>query len=174
MELERTDSYWYAVFTYPRIEKKIFSRLSDSGVEAFLPLTTVIRQWSDRKKKLTVPLFPNYIFVRIDPKEKYRVLQVDGVVKFVSIQGNPCKMPESEIETIKKLASSGGDITTNEDLVEGMPIRITDGPLAGIEGVLEEKKGKTRLLVRIDSLRQTASVDVSTEMIETISPGMAV
>ncbi|MFA0961383.1 UpxY family transcription antiterminator [Roseivirga sp. BDSF3-8] len=171
--MERTDSDWYAVYTYPRIEKKIFSRLSNSGVEAFLPLTTVIRQWSDRKKKLTVPLFPNYIFVRIDPKEKYRVLQVEGVVKFVSIQGNPCRMPEAEIETIKKLASSGSDITTNEELVEGMPIRIVDGPLTGVEGVLEEKKGKTRLLVRIDSLRQTACVDVSAAMIERLSPSLA-
>ncbi|MGB5927061.1 MAG: transcription termination/antitermination NusG family protein, partial [Cyclobacteriaceae bacterium] len=76
--------------------------MNDADIEAFLPLTTVIRQWSDRKKKMTVPLFPNYIFVRLDLKEKYRVLQTDGVVKFVSIQGVPCKIAESEIETIKK------------------------------------------------------------------------
>lgn len=92
---------WRVFYTFPRAEKKYEQRLSDSGIETYLPKHTVVRQWSDRKKKVVEPLFRNYIFARVDERDRLRALRTDGIVRCVSFQGQPAVVRDEEIEQIR-------------------------------------------------------------------------
>jgi transcription antitermination factor NusG len=92
---------WYVLYLRSRYEKRVHEELQRRGIESFLPTIMEVRQWSDRKKKVEMPLFPGYDFVRIDLKERVRVLEVDGVVKFVSIgDSRPVPVPDKQIESL--------------------------------------------------------------------------
>ncbi|MEN9685553.1 MAG: hypothetical protein RLZZ28_1339, partial [Bacteroidota bacterium] len=93
---------WYALYTKPRWEKKIYSVLVRKGLESWCPLQKIERQWSDRKKIVEEPLFKSYVFVHIDAAEKTKVLTTDGVLNFVYYLGKPAVIKTEEIELIKK------------------------------------------------------------------------
>lgn len=156
-----SDHHWYVLYTYPNSEKKVFQNLQRDNIETFLPLQKVIRQWSDRKKILEVPLFPNYIFVHIRPNEKYKALNVSGIVKYVSFDNKPVFVDPNEISLIKNLVQSNYDLFVENEFSEGDLVYITQGPFAGLEGVLFERKGQQRFGVRIASLSQTVSIEIS-------------
>ena len=84
MSTQLNQSDWIVIYTYPKFEQKIEKELIKIDIETFLPMHEVVRQWSDRKKKLTLPLFPNYLFVRTDSRNRWKVLAIKGVVKFLS------------------------------------------------------------------------------------------
>ena len=94
---------WYAVYTRPRSEKRVYEQLNDKNVETFLPLVTRTRQWKDRKKKVDMPLFNSYLFVRIDYKDRFPVLQTSGVVKIVTFNGVPAVVPDWQIESLRRM-----------------------------------------------------------------------
>src|SRR5271157_3170791 len=91
---------WYAVSVCSRREKKCFALLSRKGIEAFLPLQKQLRKWSDRKMEVEMPLFPGYIFVRIDPSRRFEVLSTPGVVRFIRFGGEDAPVPEFQIKAI--------------------------------------------------------------------------
>jgi len=157
---------WYAVFTYPRIERSIYKDLGSRGIEAFLPLQKVIRQWSDRKKKIYVPLFPNYLFVSTSPNKFQSILNVRGVVKFVSIDKEPSVVPPKEIEKIKRLLSSEPKIA-NVVFDQGASVKVTGGPLKDLNGTVISFQGRYRLAVEIAILNRIVLVDLSPSDIET-------
>ena len=96
---------WYAIFTKPRSEKKVLQRMLDNDIEAFLPLIKTVRQWSDRKKTLEVPLIPSYIFVFLPERELYRTLPIQGTVSVLKHLGKPAKVREVEIENLRILSA---------------------------------------------------------------------
>jgi transcription antitermination factor NusG len=164
---------WYIGYTMPKAEKKTFSRLNEIGVVSFLPMQKVVRYWSDRKKKLEVPLFPNYIFIYTSNAERFDILKMQGLVKYVSFGGNPATVSDSLIDSLKKMQT--GDLqVSNIEFIEGMQVRITDGPFAGIEGTLVHKRDSKRIVVRIEVLKRAVSVDVSANRIEVINNGSQV
>lgn len=94
--------HWYVIYTNPRAEKKVAERLAKLGIEVYCPLVRTVRQWSDRKKKVDVPLFTSYLFVRLEDGERNRVFQADGVVRYLYWLGQPAIVRQSEIDIIRE------------------------------------------------------------------------
>lgn len=160
---------WHVIYTYPKAEKKIYSDLLRLNIESYLPLQKVVRQWSDRKKRIEVPLFPNYVFVKAEQCERWKVLSVDGVVKFISFNGILSTVSDFEINMIRKILQGEHVTIVQENYIGiGRRVRVARGRFAGLEGTLVEKKGKVRLLIRIDSISQSLSMDIPSDSIEEV------
>jgi len=159
---------WYVIYTRPQCERKVAASISEMGIEVYLPLHTVIRQWSDRKKKMQVPLFPNYVFVRLEQSEKRAVHSVREFVKFVAIENTPVVVREKDILMIRQVLRENLEITEENYFQEATSIRIKQGQFQGIEGVIIKKYGSTRLLVRIEALMKAYSINVSSALVEAI------
>ncbi|MBX2842510.1 MAG: UpxY family transcription antiterminator, partial [Flammeovirgaceae bacterium] len=139
------DKQWYVIYTKPKNEKKVNQRLVDKNIQTFLPLQKTLRQWSDRKKKVEVPVFSSYLFVRIDIKNKYDVLETYGVVRFVNYLGKPAIVREHEIEAIQFLLNNYTEIKA-ESLSIGSRLEIKAGALKGNTGiVVKHKNGSVSL-----------------------------
>jgi len=152
---------WYAIYTRPRHEKKIYARLQQEKIEAFLPLQTTIRQWSDRKKKISEPLFSCYVFVHISSKDYYRVLNLNGVVRYITFEGKAVIIPEKQIRLIRSVLDLDVEIEeSTEPIPKGARVEIKAGPLTGVTGELFERTGKKRVFIRIDEINKTLLVNV--------------
>jgi transcription antitermination factor NusG len=161
---------WYVVYTRPQSERKVAASIAEMGIESYLPLHKVVRQWSDRKKKMEVPLFSNYVFVKVDDVRRRLLFSIKELLKFVSIEGRPVVIRENEILTIKKVSSGDfDDISTEEYFQEGMKVRITNGQLTGLEGVVIKKCNKSRLVIRIEGLMKAFSFEISAKFAENIA-----
>ncbi|MFW0716682.1 UpxY family transcription antiterminator [Pedobacter sp. N23S346] len=125
---------WYAVYTRPRFEKKVSERLAANGFSHYCPLNKVVRQWHDRKKTILQPLFPSYVFVKIDKKDMWRVKETDGVVNFVHWLGKPAVIREVEITAIMDFLNDYSDVKVNQEQIRiNDRIRINSGYLKGRE-----------------------------------------
>lgn len=155
---------WYAVYTYPNLERRIHSELVKQAISTYLPLQKVLRQWSDRIKELHVPLFPSYLFVYIHDHERVNVLKVAGVARFVAFEGRPAIISIEEIETIRKVESVAVELEPS--LLNGDWVQIMHGPLAGLKGILFKKRGKTRFGVQLNGLRQALSLNVCVSLLK--------
>ncbi|ETZ22031.1 UpxY family transcription antiterminator [Pedobacter sp. V48] len=149
---------WYIVYTFPNLEKKIYNELTRKKIKAYLPLQNVIRQWSDRKKEIKVPMFPNYVFINSTERERFRLLKIGGVLKFITFEGKPAMVSEDEISNIMKFETMVFEIESN--LVSGDEVMIVDGPFTGLQGKLFFKRGKQRLGVHLSSINQSLSIEV--------------
>jgi transcription elongation factor/antiterminator RfaH len=154
---------WYAVYTLPKMERKIHSELVNQKVTSYLPMQKVCRKWSDRIKELRIPLFPNYLFVQIQEKERGDVLKVSGVTRFIKFDGRPVVISDNEIETIRKLECS--DIEIEAGFVSGDRVQVVQGPFVGLEGILFRKKGKERFGVVLNGLRQYLSLEICVNLL---------
>jgi transcription antitermination factor NusG len=161
---------WNVIYTCPKTEKKVHNSLTKLNVDSYLPLQKVVRQWSDRKKKIEVPMFPNYVFVKVDLTEHWKVLSVNGVVRFINFAGILSKVPDYEIDMIKRILQDEHITVAKENCCfeVGRKIRIAKGRFTGLVGTLIEKRGKFRLLVRIESISQSIAIDIPTDCIEDI------
>lgn len=155
---------WYAAYTFPKFEKKVHIELVRRNVEAYLPLQKVSRQWSDRIKKLEVPLFPNYVFIKTSDFERRELVTIHGLSYFVSFECRPATISDEDIATIKKLESESLEVEST--LVEGTLVKVIRGPLAGLRGRLYVRKGKCRFGVRIDTINQSLSVEIPAAYLE--------
>lgn len=158
---------WYVVYTFPNSEKKVHTCLVQKDMTSFLPLQKVTRQWSDRKKIVEIPLFPNYIFVYTTSHEKFKVLDIDGVSRYITYNGSPATISEKDITTIKRLI--GNSEVVVEKYLEGDTVKIVDGPFIGLSGVVFERKGKTRFGIKIASINQSISVELDISSIKKIA-----
>jgi transcriptional antiterminator RfaH len=144
---------WYAVYTKSRNEKKLAMLLKDKGIEFYLPLVKKLKQWSDRRKWVEVPLFNSYIFVHISELEYYRVLGIPGVVRFVSFEGIKTKIRDIEIEAIKKYVETGEEILDNEeDFIPGKSVKVVRGQFKDLHGKLVQILGKQRVKIEIEAV----------------------
>jgi len=145
-------SYWYAVYTKPRWEKKVAASLEAKGIEYYCPLNKVVKQWSDRKKTVLEPLFKSYVFVQVDEKRKWELMQINGVVNYVHWLGKPAKIKESEINTVKKFLNEfdGVEVVESSSPVNSKVI-IKHGVLMNYEGILLQVSGN-RASVKIESM----------------------
>jgi len=159
---------WHIAYTYPKAERKIYKKLEIMGITSFLPLHKVMREWSDRKKMLEVPLFPNYIFVYISRRERYEALQIKEIVKYVSFEGKPVTVSDSLINSLKTVIKGNIEVSNDEYCV-GMKIKVIDGPFDGAEGTLIRKNGKSKLLIQIKALGRIVSVDIPSNSVTACS-----
>lgn len=139
---------WYVVYTKPKWEKKVAERLNDIGVVAYCPLITKISQWSDRKKKISVPLFNSYIFVHIEDKFRNQVFEVPGAVRYLFWLGKPAEVKDSEIETIKNWLSAPNKFEVAVDQwKKGDAIVLESGPFKSQSAVIMEVKQNEYILI---------------------------
>ena len=160
---------WYIGYTYPNYEKKVQRLLSQKRIDSLLPMQKVIRQWSDRKKQIELPLFPNYIFINTTAHERFDALNTEGILKFVSFEGRPAVLSEKDIESIRKISNGDFEISKEHSFENGDYVMITQGPFIGMKGILFERKGKTRFGFKLDAIDQRISIEICTSMIQKIN-----
>jgi transcription antitermination factor NusG len=153
---------WFAVSTRSRQEKVSANMLQSLGVRVFLPTVTEIHRWSDRKKAVTVPLFPSYLFVQIavSRQSQLRILNVPGCVNFVGNQTGPLAIPEHEIEDIRSLLTNREDCSPYPFLNVGERVRVFGGALDGVEGTLVGKGPDSKLVISIALIQRAMAVSV--------------
>jgi transcription antitermination factor NusG len=151
---------WYALRVKPNWERRVAEQLSRKGYQRFLPTYRCRRRWSDRWKELDLPLFPGYVFCRFDLKERLHVVQTPGVRLLVSFGRVPAPVREEEIHALQRIVNSGLQAGPWPYLRVGRRVRIEDGPLAGVEGILLEIRAKYRLVVSVTLLQRSVAVEV--------------
>jgi len=162
---------WYAIYTKSRNEKKVAENLSAKGINVYLPLLKTLRQWSDRKKKVEVPLFHSYLFVRIIDKEYLNVLQTDGVVRFITFRKERIPIPDYQIEAVKAYLNEEGPVHQDEtDYIQGDYVEVIRGPMKGLRGSLVSFKGKQRVQIEIESIGQQLFLNLPKSILEKIPP----
>jgi transcriptional antiterminator RfaH len=151
----KSEDKWYALYTRPRAEKLVFARLVEAGIETFLPLQKTYKMWSDRKKLVEKPLLSSYIFVKTSKKSFPKVYKTNGVVKFVSFEGQPVSIPQNQIDNLRLLIDSDAEIeVTSDKFAQGDNVEVINGSLIGLTGELIRIGSKNRVVVRIDRLDQ--------------------
>jgi transcriptional antiterminator RfaH len=152
---------WHAVYTRHCHEKKVFEQLKQMEIEAYLPLYTTIRQWKDRKKKVSLPLFSCYIFVYITKKKYYDVLNIPGVVRFVIFEGKAVAIPEKQIQLIKNLLEQKIELEELPGKMQkGKRVQIKAGPLTGITGELIDFLNNRRVVLQIEEINKSLLVNI--------------
>ena len=151
---------WYALYTRPRHEKTVFERLLEKEFDTYLPLVKRVSQWKDRKKKIEEPLFKSYLFCNFEYKYRFDVLETNGIVKIINFNGNPAVVPGWQIESLKKMIEAPETIEIEPYLRPGELVEITSGPMRGMKGTVVRRKGQQRLMLTIDGVMQSVSVEV--------------
>jgi transcription antitermination factor NusG len=153
---------WYAMHTRARHERVVTQRLQDQGVTTFLPLITEVHRWSDRQKSVELPLFGCYVFVKLPPtgEDRLRVLQVDGVFRFVGTRGIGTPIAESQIDAVRTLIGQQIPWSAHPFLQIGQRVRVRGGALDGVEGILVSRDQDNTLVVSIDAIQRSLSVRI--------------
>ncbi|HEX3355024.1 MAG TPA: UpxY family transcription antiterminator [Terriglobales bacterium] len=154
---------WYAVQTRARSEKVIAERLQEQGLNTFLPLITEVRRWSDRKKKVELPLFSCYVFVKLTASnndERLRVYRTNGVFRIVSMHGEAIPIPDEQIDALRMIVSEQVPWSEHPFLKVGQRVRIRSGSLEGVEGVLLSRNGDRTLIISVDAIQRSLAVRV--------------
>src|SRR5579864_111009 len=165
-----TCPHWFAVYTAAHHEKQVSSNLQERQLESFLPIYRTVHAWKNRTKAvLELPLFPSYVFVRIPPGEKGCVLATPGVLSLVGTRREAWPLPDFEIESLR----AGVDQRKPEPhlyLAVGERARIKSGALAGMEGILVQKRNGVRVVLSFDELMRSISVEVGIDELEPVRP----
>lgn len=138
------------------------------GYEHFQPTCIVRRRWSDRIKQTEDPLFPGYLFCRFDPLNRLPVLTAPGVIAIVSFGRTLLPVDEQEIEAIRKLVASGFPLYPSPFLRVGQRVRIEEGALAGLEGILMEVRNRHRVVASISLLQRSVGVEIDPQSLRAL------
>tara|TARA_Y100001968_G_scaffold53658_1_gene44737 strand:- start:1055 stop:1567 length:513 start_codon:yes stop_codon:yes gene_type:complete len=157
---------WIAVYTKSRHEQIVINELSKKDIESFCPMFKERRQWSDRKKWVHFPLFRSYVFARIHLKENIFVLQTIGVNKIVKFQNKISIIPDQVINDIKNIVDGGYKIQQVDYFIKGDEVSVVSGPLKGINGIIQDLKGDSRLIMKVEAIRQAFSIEISSEQLK--------
>ncbi|GAA4452930.1 UpxY family transcription antiterminator [Rurimicrobium arvi] len=157
---------WLVIATRPRSEKKVAMCLQRLGIDYYLPVQRQLHQWKDRKKWVDVVLFPSYVFVYLDKANRNAVFEVEGVLRFVSFQGRPAVVSQSDLQRISLLCS-GPEVPEicREVLLSGDRVEVVGGALCGLQGVLTENLNESRLNVSISGLGCHLSVIIDRKLV---------
>jgi transcription antitermination factor NusG len=159
---------WYALSTRHQHEKTVAECLAGKGFEVFLPLYRAVHCWQDRTKQLSLPLFPGYVFLRTEFDRRLQVLTTPGVFRFVSSADRPIPIEQADIDSVRQLTQRGSRAEPHPFLKTGDWVRVKTGPLADLEGILTHWKGAFRLVLSVELLQQSASVEVDVASVERV------
>jgi len=154
---------WYALRTRPRHEKRVHAELQGKSIYSFLPLLSEKHPWSDRRQIVQLPLFPGYIFTRMqnDLSHRISVLQTVGVLSFVGFRGVGTPIPEEQIHALQAILEARISFGPYAFLNVGQKVRIVGGSLDGIQGIISEKKGETSLVISVDLIQRSIAIRVA-------------
>jgi len=160
------ESSWWAVYTRHQHEKAVAQVLSSKGFEVFLPLYDSVRRWKDRNKTLSLPLFPCYVFVRGGLDRRLQIVTTPGIHTILYTGERIAFIPNDEIDSIRRVVDSPLLVEPHPFLRCGEKVRVTRGSLEGVVGVLVRKKSLFRLVLSVDMLAQSVSVEIDASDVE--------
>lgn len=164
------DRNWYAVFTLPRNEKSVVKHLDIREIESFLPVYETVKVWKNRQRiKVIMPLFPTYLFVRINCHERVKVLQSPGVLQIVGSGRESNPLLDSEVEFLRSGFCKQRIVEPYSDLVIGERVRVKSGVMQGIEGTLVRRGGGLRFVLTVELINQHAAIQVDAEDLELVA-----
>jgi transcription antitermination factor NusG len=156
---------WFALRVKPRFEKTVATSARNKGYEEFLPLYQCRRRWSDRFQSVELPLFPGYVFCQLNPEFRLPLLTIPGALHFIGIGRIPAPIGDEEIAALQAAMRSGLWAEPWPFLNVGQRVRLEEGPLAGLEGLLIEVRQKQRLIVSVTLLKRSVAVEIEREWV---------
>jgi transcription antitermination factor NusG len=156
---------WYALRVKSRHENIVTMHLDARGFESFLPLYHCRRRWSDRCKEFELPLFPGYVFCRFNPLNRLPILSIPGVVGPVAIGRTPVPVDDTEVTAIQVAVKTALRSRPWPFVQMGQRVRIEQGPLCGLEGILVGFRGQERLVLSVTLLQRSVAVQVDEEWV---------
>lgn len=153
--------HWIAAYTRSRHELAVVKQFQQKGLDALLPTYRRLSRWSDRIRRTNSPLFPGYVFVQVAEGEHRRVLQTGGVVSIVCRSGRPVPLSECDVDKLRICSANPAAVEPHPYLRVGQRVRVKYGPFRGWEGVLIDKRNSTRLVLSVDEIMRSVSIDLS-------------
>jgi transcription antitermination factor NusG len=163
--ISSNDKYWYALYTRPRAEFKAAEQIEAIGIEYYLPTITRLKQWSDRKKKITEPILKGYIFIFANEHERINSLGQYSVIRCVSERGKAARIPQWQIDNLKKMLETRSEFHIYEGIIPGAKVRIKEGPFNGVIGTVQESENGKTIAVSIDLLNRSVIAHLPRESI---------
>lgn len=159
---------WYAIYTKPRAEKKVYERMLLKGYNAYLPLVSSIREWSDRKKKVLTPLISGFVFVNINKDNLFDIMNIQGTLGVLRYLGKPAVVREDEIANLKILMSDAAGLCELKDLTyeKGEKVEVVNGLFKGLKGYSVNIQGKHRIIVEVEAIGSRLAVNVPLEFVQ--------
>lgn len=159
---------WFALTVKSRHERAVSEQLAACSLEAYVPIFRSMRRWSDRVKAIQVPLFPQYVFSRFPVERRLTVIAFPSVSSIVSFGGVPCSITQREIDTLKLLTSQDYPLMPWPFVRMGQRVRVRQGPLFGLEGVLVREKAAYRVVVNVEMLERAVAVELERDLLEPV------
>jgi transcription antitermination factor NusG len=158
-----TPGQWYALHTRSRHERVVENRLQQQGIGTFCPVVSEIHRWSDRRKKVEVPLFSCYVFVNMamTPEERTKIFRVEGILGFVGVRGQGLPIPSEQIEAVRAIVEQQIPWSSFPYLKIGQRIRVRGGALDGVEGIFLSRGSEDTLVVSVDAVQRSLAVRIS-------------
>lgn len=170
MKKENEENEWYVIRTMSRQERKVATRLEQINIHYYLPLVKTISQWTDRKKTVEKPLFSGYVFIKKTSKY-FDILHLPGVVSIIKHNRKIAIVKQSEINTIKSIVKYGYDTTEyayNENIELGTKVKVTQGRLKDLEGILIDNNNEKEFIIYFESLGNCLKIKVSPKILKPI------
>jgi transcription antitermination factor NusG len=165
-----TGSPWWALYTRHQHEKIVAEMLTVKGFEVFLPLYESVRRWKDRRKVLSLPLFPGYVFLRGGLERRIQVVSTPGVFSILTHGDRFAAIPDDEIDSVRRTVQGRLRVEPHPFLKCGDRVRVTRGTLEGVEGILVRKKNIYRLVLSVEMLAQSVGVEIDASDVEPVAP----
>jgi transcription antitermination factor NusG len=167
------DAPWYALHTRYQHEKAIADVLAVKGIRVLLPSYETIHRWKDRNKRVSLPLFPGYLFCSDAIHRRLQIISTPGVCSILCVAGVPAPIPREEIESIRKAVENPSRVEPHPFLTQGDLVRVTSGSLKGVEGFLIRKKDLFRLVVSVRILGRSAAVEIDASAVERVQSSVS-
>ena len=161
---------WFALHVKARHEQAVAASLRGKNIESLVPVTKERRRWSDRLKTVQSPIFPGYVFCRLEQSGRLAAVKTPGVIRLVGFGGWACPLGETEIASLLALSATQATSQRCDYLPIGQRVRLVDGPLAGLTGVLARSDKAKHLIVSIDILQRSVAVDVGEARFLIVAP----
>jgi transcription antitermination factor NusG len=165
---------WYAVSVRSNFERIVAESLRQRDYEVFLPAYLAKRRWSDRTKVVECALFPGYLFCRLDLRLRVPLLNTPGVASIVGVGRCAAPVPDTEIAAIRRIVDSGLPVAPWPYLQTGQFVYINRGPLAGMEGIVVAPKNRSRLVLSVEMLRRSVTVEIESDWAEPSKPACSI
>ena len=160
---------WIAIRSKPRSEKVAVRELKKKGIEVFLPLIKKRRKWSDRSKWVDFPLFPSYLFAKIELKNSIYVLQTHGVNTIIKFSSKVVVIDDAVVKSLKLALEGGFELYSIKNFITGQKVEVVDGPMKGARGIVDgKKKNDGRLIIKVEALQQSIAVHIDSHFLEPI------
>lgn len=162
----RYEESWYVLYTRHQHERSVAAQLELRGFTTLCPTYKEIRQWGDRKKEITLPVFPCYVFIQGGMERQVSVLSAPGVHSIVCTGKIPAAVADNEIAAIRRAMDNSVAMEPAPFICEGDLVRVICGPLLGVEGVVQRQRDAMRLIISVQILGRSASVEIHSHEIE--------